>query len=407
MRFLAILTMVRLSHRRPLRITPKVLMASGMHTLRVVTSITAQHEFLLGHTMRCVNRRTISILSVVVTLLCGTVLAQNEQTPGDPWASATQRIEALEAEIATLRQHCNGTVSSSTSIDCIRPGLSASVDYLNWTLQRRGLDFAIPTDDTALAVGVGQVQSVQFKPDSGFRTGLGYMTASGWELSFRYTSFDTSADASAADVGGNLWATRTHPDRGEEAVTADAFSDFDYDVFDLEIQRWVMVHRTTAIGIMGGFRWADVSQNLRIDYDGRDFDQTVFQNPVDLTGFGVRLGGEGHWRITNCFSLFGRAAGTVMQGDFTTRLLETNFAGTEVVVDVTDVFTNTLTAMELAAGISWNRGPLSLSGGYEMTNWSNLGERTTFSSEAHEGAYDPSSVDVLLEGLFIRGAWLF
>lgn len=296
---------------------------------------------------------------------------------------------------------------ATSSIDCIRPGWSTSVDYLNWTLQRRGLDFAIPTNDTALAVGVGQVQNLEFGPDSGFRTRLGYTTVNGWEISFRYTSFETSANAFAADVGGNLWATRAHPDRGEEADTADAFGDFDYDVFDIEVQRWVMVRRNTALGIMGGFRWADIDQDFRVDYDGRDFDQTVFRNPVEMNGFGIRLGGEGHWRITDCFSLFGRAAGTVMQGDFTSRLVETNFAGTDLVVDVTDEFTNTLTAIELAAGISWHRGPFSIAGGYEMIDWSNLGERATFSSATHEGAYDPSSVDVLLEGFFVRGAVVF
>ena len=227
---------------------------------------------------------------------------------GEPVGTASlQRIATLEAEVASLRQR----LDTSAVVDRVNPGWSASLDYLNWTLQRRGLDFAIPTTDTALSVGVGEVRSLNFGPDAGFRTSLGYLTPNGWETTFRYTSFETQANGMADDTLGNLWATRAHPDRNEEAETAEAFGSFDYDIFDLELQRWLVLSPSTGLAVFGGFRWADIGQNFRVDYDGQDFSDATFQNNVDMTGFGLRMGGEGHWRLTNYLSLFGRAAGTV------------------------------------------------------------------------------------------------
>ncbi len=288
----------------------------------------------------------------------------------------------------------------------LTPGWNSSLEFLNWTLHRRGLDFAIPTDDTADAVGVGEVQNIAFDSDIGFRTGIGYLTQSGWEFGFRYTSYVASATADASALA-NLWATRTHPDRGEEALTADAFSNFDYDLFDFEWKRWLVPNETFEVAFVSGLRWANISQNFGANYDGDDFDQGTFLSSVDMTGFGLRMGFEGQWRVFGDFSGFARAAGTVMQGEFVNRITETNFSGADTVVDVTEEYSDAITQFEVATGFSWQRGPFDVAIGYELTQWSNLGDRTAFSSATHEGAYDPLSVDILLEGIFFRGSVVF
>ena len=107
------------------------------------------------------------------------------------------------------------------------------------------------------------------------------------------------------------------------------------------------------------------------------------------------------------FSGFARAAGAIMQGDFDSRLLETNFSGADTIVDVNDVYSNAITQLEIATGFGWRRGPFDVAIGYELTQWTNLGERSSFSSAEHEGAYDPTSVDLLLEGIFVRASVVF
>jgi hypothetical protein len=184
------------------------------------------------------------------------------------------RTELLEGEVAALRERldmletgsCNDPGCCSA---CVCPGWTLNVDYLNWTLRRRDLDFAISTDDGALAVGAGVVHELEFDRDSGLRAGLAYMTKTGWEIAFGYTYFHTSASATAlAPVGGNLWATRSHPDRNEEAATAMALGSFDYDVFDLEIRRALPINQFAALKMLGGLRWANIDQDLRCEYEG-------------------------------------------------------------------------------------------------------------------------------------------
>ena len=371
--------------------------------------------------MRSLINRSTTIWTILVLIGCEISLAQSDQPLTEPSSNVgmvspeayeptvdyLQRTAALEAEVAGLRRSLGVSGSGVPANKFVIPGWNSSLEFLNWTMHRRGLDFAIPTDDTADSVGLGEIQNIKFSPSAGLRASLGVLTQTGWQFAFRYTDFHSSASANAEEVAGNLWATRAHPDRGEEAETALAFSDIDYDLFDFELERWLLLNETTGLAVLGGFRWADINQNFRVDYDGDDFDEGSVRNPVEMTGFGLRMGVEGQWTLTESFRVFGRAAGTVVRGEFNSRLLETNFDGADTVVDVTDEYSNTLTAIELATGLVWQRGPFDLAVGYELTEWSNLGERTTFSSATHEGAYDPNSVDVLLEGLFVRGTVMF
>ena len=324
-----------------------------------------------------------------------------------------ERTELLEGELAALRErldmletgNCNDPGCSPA---CVSPGWTLNVDYLNWTLRRRDLDFAISTDDSALAVGAGVVHELEFDRDSGVRAGLAYMTKAGWEIAFTYTYFHTSASAAAlAPGGGNLWATRSHPDRNEQAATAMAMASFDYDVLDLEIGHPLPMNRFTALKMFGGLRWANIDQDLRCEYDGIDFANGVVTHPVSMDAFGVRLGLEGSWQLPRGFSLFGRGAGSVMYGNFRSRLLETNLSGADLIVDVSNDYEQAVPVLEAAVGASWRNSWLEIAAGYEFTNWFNLGDRSSFVDNEHEGLYAPEATDVLLDGFFIRCAARF
>lgn len=365
------------------------------------------------------NFRTLRVgmLIMVAILALEPINAEEVSLPGaidfSEWDSLVGRTDQLESEVAALRQRLNAVNSGTNCIDMcccdlVCSGWNANAEYLNWRLRRRGLDFAITTDATALAAGAGDVQNLEFNRDSGMRAGLSYTTKTGWELGFGYTHFNTQATATALEpVGGNMWVTRSHPDQNEEALTAVAFGDLDYDIFDLEIRRWFPINRFAAVQLLGGLRWAKIDQGLRYEYDGADFSNGVFTNPLEMQGFGVRLGAVGHWQLARGFSLFARGAGTLAYGRYQMQLLETNVGGADTIVDVTDQYQQAAPAIELALGASWRNERFEISGGYELTNWFNLADRSMFVDSVHEGAYSPSSMDLLLEGFFLRGGIVF
>ena len=96
------------------------------------------------------------------------------------------------------------------------------------------------------------------------------------------------------------------------------------------MRHWYAVNRFAAVQLLGGLRWADIDQFQRYEYDGADFADGAIYNPVDMNGFGVRLGAAGYWQLPRGFSLFARGAGTLAYGKFRTRLLETNLAGADI-----------------------------------------------------------------------------
>ncbi len=346
------------------------------------------------------------------------VSAQETRFPGRQTAHVrpgeATSSDALANELAALRarveylESAESVVSGGGGDEVACPGWRLSAELLNWRLQRRDLDFAIPTDDGALAVGAGGVQHVDFGRDAGVRLGLARQTISGWEVGFVYTYFDTSATAQAVEpAGGNLWATRSHPSRNQEASTADAFSSFEYQVFDVEAAYAWDASCSARLRMFGGPRWARTDQQFRVDYDGRDFAEATVTHPVTMNAFGLRLGLGGEWRLGRGFSLFGRGAGSVMYGRFDAQTRETNMAGLQTIVAIQDEYRQAVPVLEAAVGLSWQRGGWELAAGYEIVDWFNLGDRSAFPNDVHEGLYAPSSADVVLEGVFARVAYTF
>lgn len=325
------------------------------------------------------------------------------------WSVACGQEEAApnEMDVVDDLSDVSRTLYEPYSVPCVDcdfdcPVWFGSVDYLHFRPRSRGLDFAIPTDGAAQAVGVGAVQNVEFSYDSGLRAGLGYITPSGLEAGFCYTHFQTGERVTAAaPAGGNLWATRSHPRVHEEAVNAIASADFEYQLFDLEFGKRVEMNDWSAFRMFCGLRWLKTDQQFLVNYDGDDFNNGLVRQNRRDTGFGVRVGGEGRWGLLGGWSMFARGGGTLCYSNTDLRLSETDNSGAVVIVDITDAFSEPISSIEAAFGASWTCGSLDIACGYELTNWFNLGTRVTF-DDIHEGAYDPTANDILLDGLFVR-----
>jgi hypothetical protein len=103
----------------------------------------------------------------------------------------------------------------------------------------------------------------------------------------------------------------------------------------------------------------------------------------------LRIGAEGRWNLPRGFSLFGRAAGSVLVGNVRVQQQEIDeIEGT--ILDFSDSYHQAIPVIETAAGVAWTHGMWQIAGGYELTNWFNLAE------------IDRASYDLLLDGFFVR-----
>jgi hypothetical protein len=58
--------------------------------------------------------------------------------------------------------------------------------------------------------------------------------------------------------------------------------------------------------------------------------------------------------------------------------------------------------VELSVGAAWNRGPWTLSAGYELSNWFNVATTTDFVDNFNGGSLDDGPTDLGFDGFFVR-----
>lgn len=338
--------------------------------------------------------------------------ASSDPAPYDPasYDPASNDPARVTLQTVTFAPAINGLAKPAQKerdvCQAVVPGWSAAGEVLVWQLRQQALDYAISADGSASAVGVGPTNRIDFSPEAGFRFQAGYRAPNGWDVSFRFTNFlNRGVSAATAPPGGTLWATRSHPLDNEEAQTAQAEADFEYQTYDLEVGRWFEVNSSAAVRMFGGLRWLNADQGLLIAYDGNDFNDGIVSDARSDQAIGIRLGAEGRCIVGRNWRLFARGAGTVASSSSDSRLTEIDNGGTELIVDVEDSVTHPLTNLEAAIGVCWERGPWQIQGGYEMTGWMNLASRTTFDG-THQGSHDAVPHDLLLEGWFIGGGFV-
>ena len=283
-----------------------------------------------------------------------------------------------------------------------------SIDYLYWKARRGGLDFGIldPNNDNNIE---GPVEALSLESASGVRANIGARIACNWDLGFTYTSFQTDDRRSLEAGTGQLWLTRTNPGSFNNfATTAEAEAELDYQVFDIQAGYWFHPNDIASVRVFAGPRGADIEQAFDLTYSGGNVTGTrIQQQSTRLTGFGLRAGGEAHWRLGSALSLFGSAAGSVLVGELELEYLEQEAAlSSGNVATRVDSF-ETVPVLDVAAGINLTFGKLSFQTGYELSNWFNVDQRLNFtgSSTIMRGSLTPSAQDLLVDGLFVRMAY--
>jgi hypothetical protein len=319
------------------------------------------------------------------------------------------RMASLEAELEMLRRgQTEVTAGKAWDVcSCYRPGLILAADVLWIRPRRTGLDFAISDPNTDNNVE-GPVESLELDSGVGVRGAIGYRTASGWDAIFTYTHLDTDTERTVVEPeNGVLWLTRTAPaSSNNHADLAQAVADLNYDVFDLEAGYTVWPAASLPIRLFGGFRAAAIEQNFGVRYvAGTVTGERVQHQSTQVDGYGLRGGAETQWLLGRGWSVFGRAAGSVLVGEFSILHTEdeSGFPGAGN-VDVTYRYHDVLPMLDAAAGLSWQSGRLTWQVGYELTAVLNLDHPVNFAGAEtiNRGQIVNVANDLVLEGLFAR-----
>lgn len=288
-------------------------------------------------------------------------------------------------------------------------------EFLYLRPRRRALDFAISQPNGSALSVAGNVESLAFEREAGFRVGINrHLSYSRWELLANYFylhSTDQRTVNLGPAVGARLLATLFHPDSAfADANSAVANASVDLDVLDLQLATSVVVTDSLWLRVAGGARLAWIDQSLQAIYSGGDFvaGPGLARNSFGFNGGGIGISSESFWAVGKGFHLFGRGHGSLMVGDISTRVLQTSSGGTVLVVDVTEEFMKVVPIVEIAAGLVWDhnfgRFAVQLASGYELSNWFGLLDSRTFvdSFVGTEGISSRTSDDLSLDGFFFR-----
>jgi len=286
------------------------------------------------------------------------------------------------------------------------PGWYIQADYLNWQPRRSGLGVAIldPVGFGVPSAG-NPVLALDFDRDSGLRVALGRRTVTGWDLGFRYTYFSTDDHLALAPGGGQVLALLSSPASGlTNADSVAATAGVELNVYDLEAGHWLRVSDSVSGRISLGLRYAQIDQDLQARYDGGFFSNGLVDAPTGFEGFGGRLAGAVYWDLAWGFSIFGDLGVSLLAGELQSDRREENFGTT--VVDVKNEVEQIIPVVDMSLGVAWNRGPWTISGGYELSNWFNVSTTTDFADNFNGGSLDDGLSDLGFDGFFLRLAYV-
>jgi hypothetical protein len=300
------------------------------------------------------------------------------------------------------------TAPAGAEADGWLSGLTFDGEYWYIKPHSQAMDYAILNSGSA-NVPDGSVVNRDWDFRSAFRAGLGYrLPGQQWGVGFYYTYLhDATSGSVAAPDGGTLFATLTHPGTVSQVQSASADTSLNYNVFDVEVGRWLPVNNALAVRAFAGGRFARIDQNFTAAYNGGDANQDLVSRRLHFNGGGFRAGADAAWNLGWGFSLFGRASGALVAGDFNSFLVETNNAGATTLTNITDHFEKVVPVAEMTLGAGWQYHNLRLTAGYMFINWFGLVNAPTFVDDAHQGKFVRSTSDLSLEGLVLRAEWWF
>ncbi len=286
-------------------------------------------------------------------------------------------------------------------------GFFVSTEALVLRPRRGALDVVIPNATTGLST-TGPIESLNYELSGGFRAELGYRFSRGWDVSAGYTYFRSAAHGVVqAGPGQVLFPTLTRAGLTDQALAAVADANLEYNLYDMAVGRRILVDEHFAVRAMGGFRFANIRQNLDVAYSGLDARSAAVSAPSRFQGFGPMLGGEAVLAGWHGFHLYARGSGGLLTGQANNPLIETNSAGRSVYVATANNVRKVVPVLGMGIGGGWQYRTFTFRAGYEITNWFNLIDQPRFTDDISQGRFVSESADLSLEGLFVQVSLAF
>jgi hypothetical protein len=287
--------------------------------------------------------------------------------------------------------------------------------YLNWKIRRSDLDYAI-SGNLNLGGGLDNAirHEVKHQSEPGFRMLFGRTIKDNWNIAFGLTTYSAEQAATVVAGSGLVFATLTNPYQFDTQIgRADASSNFEQRVYDLYLSRQVGVGGQRNVKIFGSLRFADHDSTKRVDYF--DIDEisplSNITTETNSTGFGIRIGGEGIWGITDRSYAFASGETSLLLNRVTTTTVNTRTTsgGGNVVNSVVDEYTQPLSVFGATVGLGHKFGTMDIRLGYEINSWFNLGARTAITNDVSASyySYNREESDIMVEGVFLRCNWEF
>ncbi|MCG8449964.1 MAG: Lpg1974 family pore-forming outer membrane protein [Pirellulales bacterium] len=299
-------------------------------------------------------------------------------------------------------------------------------DYLYWTMRSPGVEYGVTDIGGVQDRGaVGTVLALNGDYSGGVRFALGKRVGgnnAGPELLFTYTDFDSaqtethtgslratfiSSDNSENDDSDNIntlgFETVTPDDR---ATSVTANSQFDYQIYDIEIGQSLILSDALTLRLSGGGRAALIDDDFSVTYAGGDF-QVPFRSfkETDYKGGGFVVGSDLRWYLCPSLRLdFATSLGLLLGRIETRTFIPDDEPG--VPTDVRHNETRMTPVLEMAMGLNSQRQigrfNTNLGLGYEMTNWFNMEDSRVFTDSRMEAQNAHLIRDLSLDGLYAR-----
>ena len=329
------------------------------------------------------------------------------------------RLATLLAAIVAIASATQGFAQTTLCADG-QCGWISSIDYLSWAVRTPATQYAITDIGGVQDRGpVGDILAVGGDYDSGYRFALGRRFAAGPEVLFRYTDFENSLFESHTGAVRAMFVSSDNSENndsdntvGVETVTPEdraTFASgslfFDYNVYDMELAQTLRLRDDLSLRLSGGGKAAAIDQAFAVRYTGGDF-QTAFNanRASSYRGGGINLGGDLIWYLFPSLSVNVGTDMAMMLGSFENSVfIPDDEPG--VPTSVTYRETRMTPVLGLSASFSYQReigrSLITLSSGYEMTNWFNLNDERVFSDSFMEAQNSHLVNDVSLDGAFV------
>ncbi len=313
----------------------------------------------------------------------------------------------------------SGSVSGDRSVN---PGLNPEYgivpptnhwvfygDLLLWKAYRQGLSYGV-LNNSSNSIPNGEVTSLQLPLTAGFRIGSQYLGGDHQEylIDFNYTYYRSGTnDYTIAPQNGAILPTLTRPGIIDTVNQGAANANLVYQNFDLNFGRKFQIDQSFGLTMMGGLKFASISQDLQAYYNGGDANSASVNSNTSFYGTGPTIGTQADWRIFRGLSAYGRIQGGLIVGNVQSGIVEWNNNGSTLDGDIQDRSIHVVPVVSMAFGANYQFGNFFGGIGYEMTQWFNLIQQPNPVNDFAVGKFSVRRSDLTLLGVNFRFGFMF